>query len=1306
MVGEEKRPSFTDNRDSKTKNANLLDDAQKQVNAAKENDDEDLAAVIQATMLLHEKQEAFIDLYSNLRNEREKATFSMMMRMNPAALTAIRKEWFCREDSVVLDEFIYIIQKHLMPRNKNVSDIEHYSFTSTEQREFGSNMFELFKDIDVNGDGDLEWQEFTSFTVEKANILTQRLKLASIAHYYESTSTLDPSADYRHRHDISSFCKISSLGQFAFAEDHKNAIFLFNSRAGKLVKTIQTDSAPIALEHIKENDTLVASCSDMTMSTYSLNHSNPNKKYLQLNTWATPGVQMAITYMPDNQILYSGATNGNVYSWKIKERSLISTFSGHSDIVMGLCGLKNLNNVASCSLDKTISVWDSYTNAQILKLIGHKKGVLGMTYSPEYRLLISCGFEHDACIWSPFVKNLVYRLKGHHASLVGVETVDGAPEIITADITGVFKLWDIRNYQCVQTFIQTSNTDMSGAKLSTFFHTKLPPRSVFQKEDDSRIYCASKNIFSFDQTRVVHGATTDFTNTHWVAWNDESLVFCTASERNIIIWDALTGSKTVTSSNISGDEISACCFDDRKRKILIGDVHGNIGVYNHLNGTKMKTVQNYDNPYTVVALEYVDETRRFICGFSNGIIRIYDENSMDDCACMRTFDSFNAHPELLTLSFNPADKTVATAGASSCIARLWDYSAGKCEFDLQACDSSESIVSLTYFLPYPIIATSDSRGNVILWASRLAQYAATRLGGFINVNPPNCKTEKRKKVSDGDEEPPTRTLPVDEIIYDLSYLDIEEDEDDDPEPVYETTDLSKSKTSKKKKDEDDDIEESVEAKLSAKQAKELFEKSEDIFGKVTAANAMSFDPDSFLMFTADDGGNLRCFSIKNLIMDLGGARLLKKQGGEGVFSGKVRELARTDSSALPPVTEKLYTYTLAHRHDAMCYHGIDFKWCVTAHEDRIITCRATPNGVLTSGADMLVKMWTFTGEPIGVLLQSVPAGTRSRSWKLNLDIEGIMAQEEIVLGELLEDVIKLAAQDDLPDIEDYDFEGMEPGINSAEFSRSELRQRIEKSSINLGIDFPTESEVLRRQNEGLSDEISLSESSGLKSMNDALKELKSADNPANPNQKVLSENQLRYRKAKLEDVAKKYEDKSGVKIEIKQQTLDPMAPVKKFEKSKTKRSHSSQVTQEDNNSLSDSSNKSVASVKSYVKNEPRVIRINKDKPNLTTTKLEASGWRADLTKDICKRFNTFSGLDNALKNSDGVFSKEEIEKVKKIKEEREIKLRKDKINREEALQEDKDRVQKQLEMDLAAQLEANAEVDIDRTEVVVEEDYE
>eukprot|EP01035_Chromulina_nebulosa_P019421 gene19421-25299_t len=369
--------------------------------------------------------------------------------------------------------------------------------TTDEQKEFALNMYELFKDIDVNGDGDLEWQEFTTFTVDRANLLSNRQKLASLPHYHDSSFMLDPSSKNRHRHDISRAVVMPALNQFAIVEDHKNAIFVFNSRLGKHIRTITTEAAPIAIEHVHDNDKdiLATTGSDMTISTYSLDDPNPNRRYQHLTSWASPGVQMALVFQPESKILYSGSTNGHIYSWKINERNLISTLTGHTDIVMSLTNLKNLDNIASASLDKTVSIWDSYTNDRILNLQGHKKGLFDLTYSSEYRLLISCGFEHDAVVWSPFVNTMITRLKG-------------TPELITGDTSGVFKLWDVRNYNCVQTFSSTAalahSKDSANIKTTCFFHTKLPSRNSLQTEDDSRIYIASKMLISFDQARVVH----------------------------------------------------------------------------------------------------------------------------------------------------------------------------------------------------------------------------------------------------------------------------------------------------------------------------------------------------------------------------------------------------------------------------------------------------------------------------------------------------------------------------------------------------------------------------------------------------------------------------------------------------------------------------------------------------------------------------------------------------------------------------------------------------------------------------------
>ena len=108
-------------------------------------------------MIARVSREESREIYSKLRNDREKTTFSMMMKMNPEALTAVRKEFFMREDRVKLPEFIFIIQRHLSGGALTL-DSDFHSIDTDEKREFGLNMCELFKEIDVNGDGDLEWQ--------------------------------------------------------------------------------------------------------------------------------------------------------------------------------------------------------------------------------------------------------------------------------------------------------------------------------------------------------------------------------------------------------------------------------------------------------------------------------------------------------------------------------------------------------------------------------------------------------------------------------------------------------------------------------------------------------------------------------------------------------------------------------------------------------------------------------------------------------------------------------------------------------------------------------------------------------------------------------------------------------------------------------------------------------------------------------------------------------------------------------------------------------------------------------------------
>ena len=63
-------------------------------------------------------------------------------------------------------------------------------------------------------------------------------------------------------------------------------------------------------------------------------------------------------------------------------------------------------------------------------------------------------------------------LKGHNHSLVGVKWLKGTNQVISADISGMFRIWDVRTFTTVQTFNCPLN------EINCFSVTSPPKRIV------------------------------------------------------------------------------------------------------------------------------------------------------------------------------------------------------------------------------------------------------------------------------------------------------------------------------------------------------------------------------------------------------------------------------------------------------------------------------------------------------------------------------------------------------------------------------------------------------------------------------------------------------------------------------------------------------------------------------------------------------------------------------------------------------------------------------------------------------------
>jgi WD40 repeat protein len=583
------------------------------------------------------------------------------------------------------------------------------------------------------------------------------------------------------------------------------------------------------------------------------------------------------------------------------------------------------------------------------------------------------------------------------------------------------------------------------------------------------------------------------------------------------------------------DEISACCLDNRKRKIIIGDISGEIKVYNPLNGSFMKSCV-HDIQSIVVSLAYVDHSRRFLAGYQNGIMRLYDETNLDDCQILRNFDRFNFHSELTNVLFLEADRTVVTAGVIGEPVKLWEYDSGKCDIELEACLPTETIIAVTTLDPFPLIATSDSGGNIVVWGTRGCKWRGDKVTGFKNLHPTASELE-----------PPLRTNGPRRIVPDIATT-VTEEEETLPSLPENNPDNTLSQASVQSTTTTDNM--TSLADKAERDVKECVAK----WGPLSAATTITWDSVNHYLYTADEQGTLRSFTLERIIDELGGEAMLhgakvagKERRGSSKRKASEQSLKKDDIFGGRVIPHIFGAKKFTAKSSAM------YRWGIQAHRETIIYCKSTPYGILTSATDNKVKMWDIDGIEVGSLLSCATTGQRSLNWDLKLDIDAIMHKESEQLDEILEDVTKYK--------EEMEGTALEVELNDilnnhttleddkkTKFSRTSLRKRIEMSSRLLGLDFTNDKMTFDEMSEGgdsqmslsMVDEISMS-STCSKSTRNALDEARNIHNQMGlevKKEKAMTLVQIRHKECAMNKMVKDFEGR-GISFPVLNRPNNP-----------------------------------------------------------------------------------------------------------------------------------------------------------------------
>ena len=331
-----------------------------------------------------------------------------------------------------------------------------------------------------------------------------------------------------------------------------------------------------------EHENLVAT----TSNNNSINLWDSNN-YIFRQRIPTSEIQLTVKWWEPIQQLFTGGWDSVIHTYNVVDWEEIGVREGwnplkkdkvgHEGPILDLLPIYEKGYLVSWGIDAQIWLWNLKTLEGKHTLVGHQLGVYWLDWYADSDILLSAGLEHDVYVWNPLVDKRIFLLKGHNHSLVGVKHLKGTYQLISADISGMFRVWDVRTFTTIQTFNCPLNE-------INWYALTWPPK---------RIVAGGRRLIFYDYDEPTDHHLADDQQWLWVLYNPIFYTFITAHPKCIKVWDACTGKLQSVFRELSTKDITWICLDERQRKLFVGNCKGHVFSINIKNGAPMKKFEDH-----------------------------------------------------------------------------------------------------------------------------------------------------------------------------------------------------------------------------------------------------------------------------------------------------------------------------------------------------------------------------------------------------------------------------------------------------------------------------------------------------------------------------------------------------------------------------------------------------------------------------------------------------------------------------------------------------------------------------------------
>ncbi|WP_009545255.1 WD40 repeat domain-containing protein [Crocosphaera subtropica] len=160
----------------------------------------------------------------------------------------------------------------------------------------------------------------------------------------------------------------------------------------------------------------------------------------QLEDFGTPGYALAMH--PNGFLVASGDDEGTVSFWNLRDKTVVSKFTAHSQTISGLAITPDQKTLITASHDSTIKIWDLASGNLLDTWRGHKGKIQSIALSPNGKLLASASLD-GVRLWNVETGRLLRHFKDHADWVNVVAFSPDGQYLASGGFDKVVNLWEI-----------------------------------------------------------------------------------------------------------------------------------------------------------------------------------------------------------------------------------------------------------------------------------------------------------------------------------------------------------------------------------------------------------------------------------------------------------------------------------------------------------------------------------------------------------------------------------------------------------------------------------------------------------------------------------------------------------------------------------------------------------------------------------------------------------------------------------------------------------------------------------------------